>query len=173
MRILGSHPQDAIPIALNARQLMPGVRLLLRTTMILLLQLALGSALFCAGGFQARAQDPSPTPSPEEHQKEKRDEDPIYSSREVDVRAKVIRPLDDSPQPGTDCRGRVRLLVIVSAVLRKSGKVSEPELVSGSGCDSYDRDAIRAVSNVKFNPALKDNRPVSQFQRFEFLHTRF
>ena len=147
--------------------------LLLRMTTTFLLQLALTAALFCAGGFQASAQDPSPTPSPEEQQKEKLAEDPIYSSREVDVRAKVIRPLDDSPQPGTDCRRRVRLLVIVSAVLRKSGKVSEPELVRGSGCNSYDRDAIRAVSNVKFNPALKDNRPVSQFLRFEYLLTRF
>ena len=149
--------------------------LLPRMTTIFLLQLALSSAFFFAGSFQASAQekDPSPTPSPEEHQKEERTEDPIYSAKEVDVRAKVIRVLDDPPKPSTDCRGRVRLLVIVSAVLRKSGKVSEPELVRGSGCNSYDTDAIRAVSNVKFTPVLKGNQPVSQYQRFEYLHTRF
>ena len=144
-------------------------------TTIFLLQLALSSVLFFAGGFQASAQrkDPSPTPSPEEHQKEERTEDRIYSAREVDVRAKLIRPLDDPPSPGSDCRGRLRLLVIVRAVLRKSGKVTEVELVEGSGCSRYDTEAIRAVQNVKFNPALKDNRPVSQYQRFEYLHTRF
>ena len=149
--------------------------LLLRMTTTFFLQLALSSALFFAGGFQASAQErhPSPTPSPEEHQKEEPTEDPIYSATEVDVRAKVIRPLDDPPTPGSDCRGRLRLLVVVRAVLRKSGKVTEVELVKGSGCSRYDTEAIRVVQNLKFNPALKDNRPVSQYQRFEFLHTRF
>ena len=149
--------------------LLPGM------TTIFLLQLALSFAVFFAGGFQASAQgkDPSPTPSPEEHQKEERTEDPIYSAREVDVRAKVRFPLDDPPTPGSDCRGRLRLLVMLSAVLRKSGKVTEVELVKGSGCSRYDTDAIRAVQNIKFDPALKDNRPVSQYQRFDYLHTRF
>ena len=149
--------------------------MLLPMRTIFLLQLALSSALFFAGGFQTSAQgkDPRPTPSPEGHQKEERTEDPIYSAKEVDVRAKVIRVLDDPPKPGTDCRRRVRLLVIVSAVLRKSGKVSQPELVRGSGCNSYDTDAIRAVSNVNFTPALKDNQPVSQYQRFEYQYSRF
>src|SRR5687768_15482055 len=112
--------------------------LLPRMTRIFLLQLALSSALFFAGGFEASGQekDPSPTPSPEERQKEGRTEDPIYSAREVDVRAKVSL-LDDPPTPGSDCRGRLRLLVMVGAVLRKSGKVTEVELIKGSGCSRY------------------------------------
>jgi TonB family protein len=146
-----------------------------RMTTIFLLQLALSSALFCAGGFQVSAQgkDPSPTPSTEEHQKAEGSDDPIYSAREVDVRAKVLSLHDDPPSPGSDCRGRLRLLVMVRAVLRKSGKVTEVELIKGSGCSRYDTDAIRAVQNLKFDPALKDNRPVSQYQKFEFLNTRF
>jgi TonB family protein len=149
--------------------------LLPRMTRIFLFQLALSSALLFAGGFHANAQgkDPSPTPSAEKREKEEPDDDTIYSVKEVDVRAKVIRLLDDPPKPGTDCPGRMRLLVIVRAVLRKSGKVTEAELVKGSGCNSYDTDAMRAVRNVKFNPALKDNRPVSQYQRFEYQYSRF
>ena len=149
--------------------LLPGM------TTIFLVKLALSFALFFVGGFQASAQEknPSPTPSPKEDQKEERTEDPIYSAREVDVRAKLIRPLGDPPNPGSDCRGRLRLLVMLRAVLRKSGQVTEVELISGSGCSRYDTNAIRAVQNLKFDPALKDNRPVSQYQRFEFLHTRF
>ena len=144
-------------------------------TTIFLQHLALSSALFFAGGFQASAQgtDPSPKPSPEQHQNQETSEDPIYSAREVDVRAKLIRPLDDPPTPGSNCRGRLRLLVMVRAVLRKSGKVTEVELVKGSGCSRYDTEALRVVQNLKFNPALKDNRLVSQYQRFEYLHTRF
>lgn len=67
----------------------------------------------------------------------------------------------------------MRLRVAVRAVLRKSGKVTEAELVKGSGCSSYDTDAIRAVTNVKFSPALKDNRSVSQYQIFEYEYFRF
>ena len=144
-------------------------------TTIFLLQLALSSALFFAGGFRASAQgkDPSPTPSPEKREKEEPAEDKIYSVKEVDVRAKVIRLTDDLPKPGADCPGRTRFLVAVIAVLRKSGKVTDTELVKESGCSSYDQDAIRAVRNVKFNPALKANRPVSQYQRFEYEYSRF
>ena len=140
-----------------------------------LLQLALGSVVFFAGDFRdiAQTQDPKPgpTPAPETREKEEGTEDRIYSAKEVDVRAKVMRY--DPPTPGTDCPGRMRLLVGVSAVLRKSGKVTEAEIVKESGCTSYDNDAIRVVGKLKFNPALKDNRPVSQYQRFEFLYSRF
>lgn len=151
------------------------VMLLPRTTAIFLLQLALSAAVFLAGDDHASAQtkDPSPTPSPEKREKEEPEEDRIYWVKEVDVRAKVIRVLADPPKPGTDCPGRMRLLVSVIAVLRKSGKVTDAELVRDSGCSSYDTDAIRAVQNVKFSPALKDNRPVSQYQRFEYQYTRF
>ena len=148
--------------------------LLPRMTTIFLLQLALSSALFFAEGFQASAQgkDSSPTPAPEQREKEEGAEDRIYSAKEVDVRAKVIRLLDDPPTPGSDCRGRLSLLVIVRSVLRKSGKVTEVELVRGSGCSTYDTDAIRTVQNVKFNPALKDDQPVSQYQRFAYRYER-
>ena len=137
-----------------------------------LLQLALGAVLFVGGGFHVSAQekDSRPTPSPQEHQQE---EDPIYTSREVDVRVKLRRHLDDPPTPGSECRGRLRLMVLLTAVLRKSGKVTEVELVKGSGCSRFDTEAIRAVQKLKFDPALKDNRPVSQFQRFEYQYTRF
>ncbi len=149
--------------------------LLPRMTKIFLLQVALSSAVFFAGGFKANAQakDPSPTPSPEIREKEEHAEDRIYSGKEVDVKAKVIRLLDDPPKPGADCPGRMRLVVSVRAVLRKSGKVTETELLKESGCSSYDQDAIRAVRNVKFNPALKDDRPVSQYQVFEYQYSRF
>ena len=141
-----------------------------------LLQLALGSVFFFAGNFRdiAQTQDrkPSPRPSPEKSEKEEPFEDRIYSAKEVDVKAKVMRFGVDPPSPGTDCRGRTRLLVSVTAVLRKSGKVTEVEVVRESGCTSYDNDAIRVVRKLKFDPASKDNQPVSQYQRFEFLLTR-
>ena len=56
----------------------------------------------------------------------------------------------------------------MKAVLRKSGKVTEVELVKESGCTSYDNDALRAVRSIKFNPALKDNRPVLNVRDLNF-----
>ncbi|MFN2513982.1 MAG: TonB family protein [Pyrinomonadaceae bacterium] len=150
--------------------------LLPRMTTIFLLQLALSTVVFFAGSFRDIAQTKDPKPRPTTAEKSEKDEpaeDKIYSAKEVDVKAKVIRLLDDPPKPGADCPGRMRLVVSVRAVLRKSGKVTETKLVKESGCSSYDQDAIRAVSNVKFNPALKDNRPVSQYQVFEYKYSRF
>lgn len=143
----------------------------------LLCRLALVSAVLLVGHFTvlAKTKNPGPSPSPAQESREKAEpsEDKVYSGREVDVKAKVIRPLDNTPVPGTDCRSRTRLLVVVRAVLHKSNDVRQVELIEKSGCKSYDEDAIRAVGRMKFTPALKGNQRVSQYQLFEFEHKRF
>jgi TonB family protein len=140
-------------------------------------RLALVSAVLFVGHFAIFAQTtnprPSPSPAPEGREKAETTEDRVYSANEVDVKAKVIRPLDNIPAPGTDCRSRMRLLVVVRAVLHQSSDVRQVELVEKSGCKSYDEDAIRAVGKMKFKPALKDNRQVSQYQVFQFQHSWF
>jgi TonB family protein len=141
-----------------------------------LCRLALVSAVLFVGHFAilAKTNKPSPSPSPpERREKVEPTEDRVYSGKEVDVKAKVIRPLDNTPAPGTDCRSRMRLLVVVRAVLHKSGDVRQAELVEKSGCKSYDEDAVRAVGKMKFTPALKDNRRVSQYQVFQFQYSLF
>ncbi len=143
----------------------------------ILCRLVLVSAVLFVGHLTILAQTknpgPSPSPTPERREKIEPTEDRVYSAKEVDVKAKVIRPLDNTPEPGTDCRSRMRLLVVVRAVLHKSGDVRQVELVDASGCKSYDEDAIRKVGKMKFTPALKDNRAVSQYQGFEFQYSRF
>ncbi len=86
-------------------------------TTILLLQFVLGSAVFFGGVFHpgTRGQDPSPTPAPEKREKEEPAEDKIHSSKEVDVKAKVNRVLDDPPRTDADCAGRMRLLVRIKS----------------------------------------------------------
>jgi TonB family protein len=142
-----------------------------------LCRLALVSAVLFIGHFAILAQtkNPGPSPGPAAARPEKGEpsEDTVYSAKEVDVKAKVIRPLDNTPAPGTDCRSRMRLLVVVRAVLHKSSDVRQVELVEKSGCNSFDEDAIRAVGKMKFSPALKDNQRVSQYQVFEFQHSQF
>jgi outer membrane biosynthesis protein TonB len=148
---------------------------IIRTNVFFQLILSLGIVL--AGNFAILAQTKNPTPSPspiyEKSEQEVSAEDKVYSAKEVDVKAKVIRPLENQPEPGTDCSGRMRLVVIVRAVLHRSGEVKEAELIQESGCNSYDKDALRAVGRTKFIRALKDNRFVSQYQVFEFQFSRF
>ena len=141
------------------------------TKPIFLLQLGFCAAVLLAGSCIASAQskDPSPTPTPEARETE--DEDRIYSSREVDVKARLLHFLNDQPSPGADCRA-ARFRAIANAVLHKSGKATDVELVRGSGCKSFDVDLVRVLKNLKFEPALKDGQPVSQYQKFEFMHTR-
>ena len=130
---------------------------------------------FFPGTLPAAAQtkNPGPSPTPEKRVKEAPSEDRIYSAKEVDVKAKITRLWEQPPSPGTDCPRRMRLFVAVHAVLRRSGDVTQVELIKESGCDSYDKDVMKVVRTVKFTPALKDGLPVSQHQRFEFEHRRF
>ena len=163
---------------MNTRRRVNSTVMLLRImTRRFLCRLALVSAVLFVGHFAILAQTknpgPSPSPAPERREKAEPTEDRIYSAKEVDVKAKVIRPLDNTPAPGTDCRSRMRLLVVLRAVLHKSSDVRQVELIEKSGCNSYDEDAIRAVGKMKFTPALKDNRRVSQYQVFEFQFSRF
>jgi|GEM_PF-2186674 len=151
--------------------------MLLRITKtIFFFQLILSLGIVLAGNFATLAKTKNPIPSPGSIHKKREQEvsadDKVYSAKEVDVKAKVIRPLDNQPDPGTDCRSRERLEVIVKAVLHKSGEVKDAELIQGSGCNSYDKDALRAVGRMKFTRALKDNRFVSQSQVFAFQLSR-
>lgn len=147
----------------------------IRTTLSSQLILSLG--IVVTGNLTVLAQTTNPTLSPgpsyERREQEVAAEDKVYSGKEVDVKAKVIRPLDNLPAPGTDCRTRMRLEVSVRAVLHRSGEVRNVELMKDSGCNTYDRDALRVVGQIKFLRALKDNRFVSQYQAFDFKLSRF
>jgi outer membrane biosynthesis protein TonB len=172
--------KESFAFSWNAGRARPLKRnaMLLRTSRTnLSSQLILSFGIVVAGNLTVPAQTMNPTLSPgpiyEKREQEVADEDKVYSGKEVDVKAKVIRPLDNLPAPGTDCRTRMRLEVSVSAVLHRSGEVRNAELIKDSGCNSYDKDALRAVGQMKFLRALKDSRFVSQYQMFEFKFSRF
>ena len=111
------------------------------------------------------------TQSQEEAEKKTSAEDKVYDGKEVDVKAKVKRQLDDPPQPGRDCQENLRLFASLRVVLHKSGKVTEVILIKGTGC-SYDKEAIRAARNIKFKPAMKDGQQVSQYLTVEYEYSR-
>jgi len=124
--------------------------------------------LLVIGMHTSQAQERRPSPSPSESQKNEPAKDRVYSSKEVDVKAKIKPQPNDVPQPGRDCdEFDYRLRAVLRVVLHKSGIVSEVTLVKGSGC-SFDREAIGVARRIKFEPARKDGQPVSQYLQVEY-----
>jgi len=139
--------------------------------MTVLAQVTLFLTLLFTNISFAQSREPVATQSREKAEKKNSAEDKVYSGKEVDVKAKVSRQLDDPPQPGRDCDENLRLFASLRVVLHKSGKVTEVVLNKGTDC-SYDKEAIRAARNIKFKPAMKDGQKVSQYLTVEYEYSR-
>ncbi len=98
------------------------------------------------------------------------EEDRVYFLSEVDTKAKIRDATQNAPESTSDCpnKGGVSLRVI----LRKSGEVTNVELIKGMGC-GYDEKTVEAARKLKFSPAMKDERAVSQYLRIEYQYERF
>jgi TonB family protein len=85
---------------------------------------------------------------------------PIYRAREVTRRAKItyIR------EPGYTEKARsngVRGRVVLTAVLCRTGKVTDIKVVKGLP-DGLTEEAVESTRGIKFEPAEKDGEAVSQ-----------
>ena len=84
----------------------------------------------------------------------------IFAAREVDERAKIL----SYPSPAYTEAARhnnVAGVVILRAVLPASGEVTDITVVSGLPYGLSEK-AIEAARKIKFEPARKDGRQVSQ-----------
>jgi len=52
-------------------------------------------------------------------------------------------------------------LVSLRVTFDKSAKITDVEMISSSGCDKFDKDAVTAAKGIKFNPAVKNGEPVT------------
>lgn len=95
-------------------------------------------------------------------------DDPVYASSQVDVKAVIKLSEYDIPS-GDGCKER-QGLVLLRAVLRKTGKVTDVEIRQPSGCEVFDQRAIKAVKKIKFTPAKKDGVLVSQYHMHQFTY---
>ncbi len=94
--------------------------------------------------------------------------DRVYSVKEVDVKAVIDRQRSESGNPPSSAKcGIGRGLVRLRVILHKSGKVTEVEILEGSGCNSFDKNAVKFVRRLKFTPAKKNGVVVSQFVIYE------
>lgn len=94
-------------------------------------------------------------------------EGPIYKASEVARRAAFVSPRP-SPELTDEARANaVRGKVVISAVLCRSGQVTDIRIIEGLPFGVTKR-VVGAVREAKFTPAEKDGRAVSQAARFEF-----
>lgn len=89
--------------------------------------------------------------------------DEVYTAKEVDRKAVITNRRELDPErlgAATDCRSGAR--VVVKAILRKSGQVTDINVIKAASC-SLDEKAAKIVSYAKFKPAMKRGVPVSQY----------
>lgn len=107
------------------------------------------SVLFLFSGA-AKAQQNSPD-APQ-------DSETYYKSTEVDQ--KVVVKLKPRPEVNKSCKkhsGRISLRVYFN----KSGQISSAKIVTPSSCDYFNQSSLKAVYKIEFEPAIKNNQPVS------------
>lgn len=123
---------------------------------------------FCAAAGLALPARQAPTPDARQRERGDKAGDTVYKADEVDVKAArkgesgvVVKRNDQAPAPFTGkcpAEGTVTLRIVVL----KTGKVGEASVVTSSECESFDRRSIERARRLRFTPALKDGRPVSQ-----------
>jgi TonB family protein len=59
----------------------------------------------------------------------------------------------------------------IKVTFDRSGKVTEANTVSASGCGPFDNTAIRAAHGIKFEPARKNGQPVTTIKLVEYTYS--
>jgi TonB family protein len=90
----------------------------------------------------------------------------IYDPKEVSFRPKI----SSKPSPGFSAEGlahTVRGRVVLSAVLCRTGKVTDVQVIESLPFGMTEK-AIKAARQIKFEPAEKGGRRVSEVTRLEY-----
>lgn len=64
------------------------------------------------------------------------------------------------------------ILVRLRVTFHSSAKVTDVEIVSPSGCDYFDREAVEAAQKIKFQPAIKDGEAQTAVKVIEYTFRR-
>ncbi|HEV8368836.1 MAG TPA: energy transducer TonB [Pyrinomonadaceae bacterium] len=98
-----------------------------------------------------------------------RQNEKVYKSTEVS--RKVTLTAKPEAEYTEDAReNKIEGNVILHMVLRSNGEVSDIAVLKGLPHGLNDK-AIEAARNIKFEPAIKDGHPVSQYLRVEYVFT--
>jgi TonB family protein len=90
----------------------------------------------------------------------------IYSGREVDVKARILK----KPEPSGTAEARrhsFRGKVVLQAILAANGQVTNITLIAGLPY-GLNQKSLAAAQLIKFEPAMKDGKAVSEWVRIEY-----
>lgn len=87
------------------------------------------------------------------------------SGQGADTPLKVTRKPQASAR---GCKPGSSGLTSVKVTFDKSGKVTEATTIAASGCGPFDREALRAARDIKFEPAKKNGVPVTTVKTVEY-----
>ncbi|HKE58182.1 MAG TPA: energy transducer TonB [Pyrinomonadaceae bacterium] len=99
-------------------------------------------------------------------QPNKQPEEKVYEPKDVDRRAKILRKSE--PQYTEQAKkNHTSGFVLLQVVLKGSGEVGEIKVIRDLP-DGLTEECIKAAREIKFEPALKDGNPVSQYLRLQY-----
>ncbi|HEX8368357.1 MAG TPA: energy transducer TonB [Pyrinomonadaceae bacterium] len=81
------------------------------------------------------------------------------------------RPLEIEHKPFAktgNCPHQSRGLTRLRVTFDKSAKVTNAKIVISSGCDDFDREAVKAAGGIRFKPAIKNGEPVTVSKLIEY-----
>jgi TonB family protein len=89
-----------------------------------------------------------------------------FNPKEVDEKARVLLRIE--PQYTEEARAnRTEGTVVLRAIFSSMGRVENIRVVSGLPFGLTER-AVDAARQIRFSPAMKDGRPVSQYIQIEY-----
>ncbi len=94
------------------------------------------------------------------------EDDKVYQRNEVDKGPVILEK--PRPQTGGRCKRRTSGRIRMEVVLRKSGQVDVLDATQPTSCDAFNKSAYEAAKAIKFEPAIKDGKPVSVTTKVEF-----
>jgi TonB family protein len=134
-----------------------------------LFKLAFGLALVCvcamtqmAAAQSGAVRKKSAEPETKQNDNAQADEQKTYHGPEVTKRARILaKPAPDYPRRAR--ASNVAGEVVLRLILLSSGEVSDEVTVIRGLPEGVTEAAIKAARKIKFTPAEKDGRPVSQY----------
>jgi TonB family protein len=63
--------------------------------------------------------------------------------------------------------------VMILVTFDKSGEITKVEVRKRSGCDEFDKNAVAAAQNIKFEPAQRDGEPITVVKSVEYMFNRY
>jgi hypothetical protein len=144
--------------------------------LLLYVVVLLTTALACHATARAQGQNKQTTPQSDNKaitaNQTTPDGERVYAPKEVTKKASIkSRPAPDY-YPGSQWG---RITIVLRAVLRASGEVDpvkvhkiSPENLPDDIVNGLTRSCVGAAQRIKFEPAMKDGQPVSQYILIEY-----